>query len=308
MSQQITEAFVVEFGANVHMLAQQKGSKLRPYVRQESINGKSKSFDRIGAVEDEIKSGRHDDTPQMDTPHSRRWCFLTAYRWADLIDDEDKVQMLNDPTSEYVLAAAWAHGHRMDTKILEAADADITTGEEADGSASLPTTQRYAANDGTNLSNLNVRTLIAIKSKFGVNDIDEDLPLHIACNQRQIDALLEDDQVTSADYANVKALVKGDVDSFMGFQFHRTNRVGLQVAALSGSATTGVVGSGTTLVGTRKVVAWAQPALILGIGMDVKSRISERADKNYSKQAYSSMMIGATRMEEEMVVIAHCSE
>ncbi len=308
MSASITEAFVKEFGDNVFMLSQQRGSKLRPHVRQESIKGKSKAFDRIGSVSVQQRSGRHQNTPQMDTPHTRRWCFLASYEWADLLDDADKIRILNEPTSEYVLAAMWAMGRKMDQVIIAAAYATVTTGEEATGSTAFPDSQGYAANNGTALSNLNVRTLIALKSKFGQADVPEDLELNIAVTQSQIDALLVDDQVTSADYNVVKALVKGEVDSFMGFKFHRTQLLSTQTAALSGSPTTGAVGSGSSLIGLRRVIAWAKPGIILGIGQDMKSRISERDDKSYSTQAYVSMDLGAVRMEEEMVAVAYCTE
>lgn len=309
MSFEITESFVQEFSSNVYMLSQQKGSRLRPYVRQETIKGKSKAFDRIGQVEAIVKAGRHSNTPQMDTPHSRRWCFLTDYEWADLVDDLDKVRVLNEPTSEYVMAAMWALGRKMDDVLIAAADASVTTGENFDGSAAHPNSQKVAATDGTTLSNLNVASLILIKSKFGTNDIDESIPLHIAVTQAQLDSLLQDDQVTSADYNTVKALVKGEIDSFMGFQFHRTQRLGTQASALSADPADGSVGAGASDVnGATKVIAWAQDGLILGVGSDMKSRISERDDKSYSTQAYASMAIGAVRMEEEKVVICFCTE
>jgi hypothetical protein len=310
MSALITEAFVQEFGANIYMLSQQKGSKLRPFVRNETINGKSKAFDRIGAVDDpQEKTGRHSNTPQVDTEHSRRWCFLKDYHWADLIDDTDKIRVLNEPTSEYVMAAMWSFGRYMDTVILTAADATVTTGEDADGSVAFPNAQRFAANDGTALTNMNVAALIAIRELFGLNDVDEDIQLHLACTQRQISSLLEDDQVTSSDYNTVKALVRGEVNEYMGFKFHRTNRVRTQATALAASVVDGSVGAGAgALLNTRKCVAWAEDGLILGVGADIKSRVSERDDKNYSTQAFASMSIGGVRMEEEKVVIVHCKE
>lgn len=308
MSLQITEAFVKEFSANIYMLSQQKGSKLRPYVRNETQSSKAKAYDRIGTVDVVQKTSRHGNTPQLDTPHTRRWVTLADYEWADLIDDLDKVRLLNEPTSEYVMAAMWAMGRKMDNIILTAADATVTTGEEATTTVAHPTSQAYAANDGTNTSNLNVRTLIAIKSKFGLADIDESIPLHIAVTQKQIDALLGETQVTSADYNTIKALVRGEVDSFMGFKFHRTNQVNTNSATLSGSGSTGAIGSGTSLSGYRKVIAWAQDGILLSVGSDIKARISERDDKSYATQAYASMALGAVRMEEEKVVVAYCKE
>lgn len=308
MSFQITEAFVQEYSSNIYMLSQQKGSRLRPYVRQESIKGKSKAFDRIGKQTSRQKTGRHEDSPQMDTPHSRRWCYLHDEDVGDLIDDLDKVRLLNDPTSEYVMAFMWALGRGMDSTIIEEFAATVTTGEDQGTTAAHPNSQKYAANDGTNFTNLNVRTLIAIKSKFGQNDVDESIPLHIGVTQLQLDALLGDDQVTSHDYNTVKALVKGEIDSYMGFKFHRLQLFTNQVDALSGSASTGAVGSGSSLIGKRRCYAWAQDGMILGVGKDITARVNERPDKCFSAYAYANMAIGAVRMEEEKVVEFFCTE
>lgn len=308
MSIQITEAFVQEYSSNIYMLSQQKGSRLRPYVRQESINGKSKAFDRIGSVDAVLRTTRHGNTPQLDTPHSRRWLYLKDYEWADLIDDLDKVRMLNDPSSEYVMAAMWAMGRKMDLNIIQAADATIVTGEDQGGTVAQPNSQKFQAFDGSGFSNLNVNALRKVRGFFGANDVDESIPLHMAITQSQLTALLEEDEVTNSDYNTIKALVRGEINSFMGFQFHRLELLENQVSALSASTTTGAVGSGTTVVGHRKCIAWAQDGLILGVGSDMKARISERDDKSYATQAYASMAIGATRMEEEKVVIVLCKE
>jgi len=309
MSTQITEAFVQEYSSNIYMLAQQKGSRLRPYVRSETINGKRKSFDRIGSVAAVRKTSRHGNTPQLDTPHSRRWVDLHDYEWADLIDDQDKIRVLNEPSSEYVMAAMWAMGRSMDQEIIDNADAAAVTGEDGDGSVSHPNSQKVAAYNASGLSNMNVQTLIDIKSKFGIADVDDSIKLHLAVTQRQLDSLLNDDQVTSADYNSVKALVKGEIDTFMGFQFHRTQLLNNQESALSANSTTGAVGSGSDDVnGARKCIAWAQDGIILGVGADIKARITERPDKSYAVQPYASMSCGAVRMEEEKVVIAFCME
>ena len=309
MSFQITEAFVQEYASNIFMLSQQKGSRLRPLARQESMSSKAKAFDRIGTKNASLRTTRHPDTPQVDTPHSKRWCYLADYHDGDLIDDMDKIRVLNEPTSEYMMASMWALGRSMDDVLIAAADASAVTGEDQSGSASHPNSQKVVANDGSNHTNLNVNTLIQIKSKFGQNDIDDSIPLHIIVTQKQLDALLGDDQVTSADYNTVKALVRGEVDSYMGFKFHRTQRLDNQASTLSADPSDGSVGSGGTDVnGSRKIIALTQNSLILGLGKDITARISERADKCYSVQAYASMSLGAVRMEEEQVVIGFCNE
>jgi len=307
MSNQITESFVKQYNANVMHLSQQKGSKLRGTTRSESQKSKVQFYDRIGRVAAVIKAGRHSDTPQLDTPHSRRAVTLADYEWADLIDNEDKLRTLNDPTNDYVMASMWAMGRSMDDVIIAALGGVAYAGEEGTTQVVHPNIQKYAANNGTAFSNLNVRTLRAVKRKFDDNDVAPGQRI-FACAPSQIESMLSQTEVTSSDYANVKALVQGEVDTFMGFKFIPLTRLVTQVAALSASPTTGAVGSGSSVAGTRKCYAYTKEGILSAIGQDMKSRIGERADKSYSNQVYACMSIGAVRMEEEQVVEVLCTE
>lgn len=310
MSYQITEAQVQQFTGNFYVLAQQQGSRLRGAVRYESINGKSKAFDRIGKKSASKRTTRHSDTPQTDTPHSRRWCYLTDYHDGDLIDDMDKIRLLADPQSEYMMAIAWALGRSMDDEIILAADGTAVTGENADGTATHPNSQKVIAIDGAgDSSNMNVETLRHIQLKFNAADIPEEIERHIAITSSQLYYMLGQLEVTSADYNNVKALVDGKVDTYMGFKFHRLERLLTQTSTKNGSFDLGDFSTGSDDTnGFRKCIAWAKDGLILGVGKDVTGRISERADKCYSVQTYGAMSVGSVRMEEEKVVIAYCDE
>ncbi len=311
MSQQITEAFVLQFAANIYMTAQQRGSKLRGASRSETISGKAKGFDRIGSKVAQRKSGRHADTPQTDTPHSRRWCYLHDYHDGDLIDDADKIRILNDPTSEYMLAIAWALGRSMDDEWIEAADGDAVTGEDQDGTpAAHPVSKKVVAIDGAgNSANMNVDTLLLIKQLMDAAEIPQEIQRHVAMTASQFTSLLKQTQVTSSDYNTVKALVNGQVDTYLGFKFHQIERLNVQSVTLNGDFDTGLMTSGSDNVdGFRKCIAWAQDGMILGVGQDIKGRISERNDKCFSVQTYGEMSAGAVRMEEAKVIVAFCDE
>lgn len=307
----ITEAYVLQFANNIFHLSQQKGSILQPFVRNESIQGKAKSFNRLGATAAQKKQGRHAPTPNNDIEHSTRWVGLVDYNWAHFVDPTDLMRMLIDPTSDYVMSAMWAFGRTKDDVIIAKAFAPAVTGEERNGSAIHPNTQKYAANNGTAFTNLNVKTLRAIRRMFAKQQVDKSLPLYFAYTSSQLEAMLGQTEVTSADYANVKALVQGEVETFMGFRFIEIERLldtsGRTVAA---SATTGVVGAGASVAGTnfRSCIAWAGDGLLMATGQDVKTRIDERADLSYSTQAYGEMAIDAVRMEEEKVIEVICKE
>ncbi len=123
-----------------------------------------------------------------------------------------------------------------------------------------------------------------------LNDVDPSIPRYIAVGPKQIEDLLGDTTVTSSDFNTVKALVQGELDTFMGFRFIMSNRLSVDSNDI------------------RKCFAWAEDGLTLGIGKDISARIDERADKGYATQVYYCMSIGSVRMEEDKVVQIFCDE
>jgi hypothetical protein len=282
MSTQITTAFVEQYSANIQMLSQQMGSLLRDAVRNESVVGKDAYFDQIGKVTAVLKTSRHSDTPQIDTPHSRRRVSLADYEFADLIDQQDKVRLLIDPTSSYAKAAAYAMGRAMDDVIIAAALGTANTGVSGGTPVTFPAGNIVAANLGG--TGMNIEKLASAKQILDAGDVDPSIKRHIIVSPQEIADLLNTTTVTSSDFNTVKALVHGEIDSFMGFKFHVSNRL-----VDNGAANT-------------QCIAFAEDGILLGIGKDVTARIDERADKSYATQVYYCQTIGATRMEEAKVV------
>ena len=290
MSSQITTSFVEQYSANVSMLAQQTGSKLRSAVDVESVRGKNAFFDQVGVTAAQLRTSRHGDTPQIDTPHSRRRVSLATYEWADLVDDADKVRMLVDPTSTYARAAAAAMNRSIDDVIITAMNADADTGVAGGTSTSLPSGQKTATSDQSD--GLTVAKLLSAKYILDNNDVDPSLRRYLVCGPKQIQDLLNTTEVKNSDYNTVKALAQGQLDSFLGFNFIMSTRLNTDA-----TYTTDIL-----------VFAFTEDAIKLAIGKDVGAKISERADKSYSTQVYYSMDVGATRMEEEKVVQIPCNE
>ena len=285
MSTQITTAFSQQFSANVQLLSQQTGSILRGGVSEEAVTGEKAFFDQVGAAAAVKRTSRHQDTPMVETPHSRRMVTMDSYEWADLIDDADKVRMLIDPTSTYARAAAAAMGRAMDDAIIEAATGTAKTGK----SGGTSTTMLAAHQIANGSADLTLAKLIEAKKVLDLASVDPSIPRHIAVGPDQIEALLNSTTVTSSDFNTIKALVQGEINTFLGFQFHVSTRL-----AKSGNI--------------RTCFAWAEDGIKLAVGKDVMSRIDERSDKSYSTQVYYCATFGATRMEEEKVVQIDCDE
>ena len=304
MSQQIPSSFVKQFSANIYHLSQQKESRLMPILkRKESIQGEEKYFDQIGEVEVMEKVGRHSNTTFQDTPYKRRRLSMRDYFWADLCDKEDKLRIIHNPESEYAKAARAAMGRKMDDIIIASALGVVYTGKSGATPVNLGNEQKLGAIDAGGFSQMNIELLRGLKQKFDEAEVDE-MDRHIVCGAVEIRALLSETEITSADYNNVKALVNGEVNTFMGFKFHRIERLPYTTAAITFDAATGEVGTGgdSIPVGSKRCFAMTGDALVAGIGANPTARVSERPDKHYANQIYYSMSLGAMRMEEVKVI------
>lgn len=293
MSTQITTAFVSQYAANVTLLAQQRGSKLRNAVRLETVNGKQAFFDQIGATAARRRSSRHSDTPRMETPHARRRCAIEDFDWADLIDREDRLRLLIDPTSTYALSAANAMGRAVDEVIVDAMRGTAFTGENGATAVTLPGSQKIPAA----ATGLTVSKLMSAKRTLDTADIDGE-ERFIAVTSRQLEDLLGSTQVTSSDFNTVRALVHGELETFLGFRFLRVDGTridGTKILPL-------ITGN------ERACIAWQRDQVVLGMGLEPAARITERPDKNYAMQVFYSMSAGATRMQEAGIVEIACLE
>jgi hypothetical protein len=194
--------------------------------------------------------------------------------------------MLISPQSEYAMAGAWAMGRAMDDAIISAATGNAFGGVSGGTTVALPAAQKIAHGS----AGLTLEKLIEAKEILDANDVDPDEARYCVVTSKQMSNLLNITKVTSADYASVKSLVQGQIDTYLGFKFLRTERLGLDSNS------------------DRQVLAFTQSGIGLAVGQDVNTRISERADKNYATQVFLSMTIGATRVEDEKVVEIACNE
>lgn len=289
----ISVAFVQQYSDNIIQLAQQKGSVLRNTVMNKSVVGRNANFDRIGATVAHKKVARHGPTPISDVPHSRRRVYLEDFEWASLIDTNDELKTLIDPKSSYVTAGGMSLGRSMDDEIIAASTGNSTAVgvAESESSVALPAKQKILKDFGAADSNLTIEKLIEARRILMANDIDMSEELTFVVNASALmNGLMQENEIQSFDYNTVKALVRGDIDTFMGFNFVRTER-------LLGGDSTPVL-----------CLAYAKSAIGLALGKDISSRVSERDDLSYSWQAFTNMTIGAVRVEEEKVVSIECAQ
>jgi hypothetical protein len=282
----ISTAFVKQFGSNLDFLVQQKGSLLRNAVRLETVTGEEAYFDQLASTAAQKKTVRNSDTPLIKSDHRRRRVSMYDYEWADLIDKEDKLKMLIDPQSDYAINAAWALGRSIDDAIIETF-ANTAYAGKAGGTATVFTAANIVSAGATRLT---LQKLLDAKLILDRADVDPNEQRYIAITATQLSDLLNISEIKDADFNTVRALVRGEVDTFLGFKFIICNRL----------ATNGA--------GHRICPMWVKSGTLLALSKDINTRMSERSDKSYSTQVYACMSIGATRMEEEKCVQILCTE
>ena len=286
MSTEITTAMVEQYSANVQILMQQKESRLRPLVRVETgVVGKNAFFDQLNSTAAVLRTQRHADTPLVSTPHLRRRVSLGDYDWADLIDNMDLKKILTDPASAYALNARNAMNRAMDDAMITAAFGTAYGGVDGSTSYTFDTSNNQIANGSAGLTLAKLRSA---KQILDANEVDDEGRFCVI-GSKQLQDLLGVTEVISSDYAAIKALVNGDVDTFLGFKFVRSER--LSVAS-----------------SIRKCIAGQKNSLLLAVGLDVVVDVGPRRDKNMANQVYLGMSIGATRMDEKGIVEIDCLE
>lgn len=301
MSWTVDVNFISTYHNKLDMIFQQRGSRLRPTVEVVSQKSEYDYHDRIGLATAQAMTTRHGDTPLNSIDHTRRRMQITGYNSVEMFDNQDKLRMIIDPKDAYAQAQAFALGRQLDSTIITALTGTTVTGKAGAGTQAANTTAstsggyqvvvNFTESGAAATSNLTIGKLRearrVLETAESIMDGEE---VFFVLSSSQKNSLLRTTEVTSSDYNSVKALVNGTINSFMGFTFVQT-----QLLAIDSN-------------NVRTCLAYPKSAAKAGIGDELKVRISERADKNYSAQVYSEATFGAVRMWEEKVVQVLCDE
>jgi len=245
------------------------------------MEGEYLYWERLGATEAVELVTRHDNTPNIEPDHTRRRSTAAPYVWATLLDRADAGRMLVDPKGPYQQAAKAAMNRRKDRTILAALGGNAFGGKAGTVTIALPARQHIAAG-GVGMT---IAKLLASKQLLDESEAPNDR--YYVCPSEDIIDLLGTVEVTSADYNTVRALVEGQINTFLGFKFIRTELIYEE----NGSTTAAWFS-----------YAFCKGAIGFGSIEEITVRLTERADKNYAWQPYVSMDMGATRVEDEMVI------
>ncbi len=267
------------YGQNIMQLAQQKYSKLisTVYVKP-NVKGKVFYQDQIGQWAMEVKGSRNTQTPNNDPSLARRQGVMIDYHDNRLLDRGDELKTISDPRSAYTIAAAQSLGRKIDEAIITAAITTANTGET--GTTTVTQGNIILAT----AASMTLARVIAVKAQLDAQDVDmEDRTFVIT--PAALDNLLNTTAATSSDYNSVKALIRGEINTWMGFNWIMSTRI----AAVSSA----------TLIG----IAYQKYGICAAMASEPMVRTDERTDLSYSWQVYYELNMGAVRLEENRVVV-----
>ena len=211
---------------------------------------------------------------------------MVDYHDNRMLDRGDELRSISDPRSAYTIAAAGSLGRKIDDVILSALVGSAAFGET--GSSSVTHSNIVTAT----LGHLFLSNIAAIKLKFDDADVEEEDRI-IAITPTALSNMLQIEQLTSADYNAVKALVRGEINTYMGFRWVTTTRI---AAGITG---------GNVNAGSYTAIAFHKYGVCCAELAQPMVRTDERKDLSYSWQIYYELNIGAVRLEEARVVSAN---
>ena len=280
MAISISNAFVTLFDAEVKQ-AYQADTVLRNTVRLRSgVQGATHKFPKIGAGVATVRVPQTDVTP-LNVEYTQATVTLSDYIAAEYSDIFNQAKVNFDERQELVQVVGKAIGRRADQLVI-------------DSLAASGTGLTVSHVIGGTESNLNVAKLREAKRLLDAGNVpmqDRFILIHAS----NLSNLLSETSVTSSDFNTVKALVQGDINTFLGFNF----------VTIGDRSEGGLAGGGTGV--DRNVYAWHKSAVGMAEGMGIRREINYIPEKT-SWLVASMLSAGAVAIDAGGIVSIECRE
>jgi N4-gp56 family major capsid protein len=267
----ISNAFVQLFDAEVKQAYQASRMLAGATRERNNVEGSVVKFPKIGKGTATVRVPQTDVTP-LNVTYSQVSATMEDYIAAEYSDIFHQAKVNFDERRELVQVVGNAIGRRMDQLVIDALN-----------SASSPST--VGTDVGGAGTNLNLAKLLAAKKALDANNVPAEGRMMVI-HANGLSALLNETELTSSDFATIKALSAGEINTFLGFRF-----------IMLGDRDEG----GLPLPSTRTSFAFHRDAVGLGISMAQKSEINYVPEKT-SFLVSSMFSAGAVAIDDEGIV------
>lgn len=199
MTAQVSANFITSFDAEVKLAYQTAGVLSGTYREKMNVNGSSHKFPKMGRGIASIRIPQTDVIP-MNLGHSTAVATLENWNAADYSDIQDLEKIAFDEKQEIAKSVGMAMGRRKDQIVIDA----MTSGANAtvvDATAGLTTAK-----------------LLELKRVMDANGVPSS-DRYLVHSARFLEQLLGLSDVKSADFNTIRALVQGDLKTWIGFEF-----------------------------------------------------------------------------------------
>jgi len=278
MAQNVTTAFVDLFDSEVKQ-AYQAESLLRGTMRTRSgVAGNTVKFPTIGKGVATLRVPQTDVTP-LNVTYGQVTATMEDYIAAEYSDIFQQSHINFDERSELVQVVSKSIARRMDQIMIDALNA-------ATGTSTVATTVGPGGN-----TDMNIEKLRATAKALNEKNVPSE-GRYLLMHATQLDSLLGEQEITSQDFAAVKALVQGEINTFMGFNI-----------LTMGDRDEG----GIPKPSTRTCFAWHKDSMGYAESMSQKTEVNYVPEKT-SFLVSSMFSAGSVAIDGEGIVKIACTE
>ena len=205
MSIALANNFVTLFDAEVKQAYQGKAMLVGAVRQRRGVEGSTVKFPKVGRGVATPRVGQTDVTP-LNVGFSNVTVTLEDWVAAEYSDIFSQQKVNFDERNELVQVLGNAIGRRQDQIViaaLQGSGTSLSVGNDVGGT-------------DTNMNVAKLRQAKGLMDKNNVPPTDR----HILIHSNGLQSLLAETAVTSTDFNTVKALVSGELNTFLGFQFH----------------------------------------------------------------------------------------
>jgi hypothetical protein len=278
----------ISFNSNLSHNVKQMASKLRGAVTEVSEGGERFTRDKLTSPVDvpDVVASQHADTVVSDISHNRRSGFPVDFVHTVMLDSEDKLRLLADPTSEYCTEVAAMFNRKIDDIILDTLLGDAYTGKNGTTTLALPSSQQIAHGSAA----LTVAKLQSARKILAQAHVDFDRDkMNLVVNASGMEDLQSASELKSTDFVAYQSVQSGQVPMVMGFKVMEAERITSYTGASAAST-------------NRPAIVFSKDAVILNMVKDIYGEVVKNPSKNNNWQITYKMTVAALRLHDEKVV------
>ena len=282
MSTGLSTAFIQLFDAEVKQ-AYQGSAVLNNVCRMRTgVVGSTANFPSVSKGQATVRTPQTSIVP-LNTSFGTTSVSLTDYNASEYSDIFNQQKVNFDERRELAQVVGNAIGRRQDQIIIDALSS-------ASAGSTVANTVRTS---GSGASDLDVAKILAGKKALDAKNVPP-TDRHLIIHANNLSNLLTDERAVSADYQQLKALVAGQINSFLGFTVHMIGDRDEGGLAIDGSS-------------DRICYAFHKMAVACAVGIAPKTEVNYIPEKT-SFLVTSMLSMGASVIDTDGLVDITCRE